>query len=70
MATILLEYDGRNAVFKKMIEVLVSLGAKATPVKNSAHAYSPQAREIAEQVNGILKGTIKTRPASCLLNEL
>lgn len=34
MATITLEYDGRNSAIKQLIGVLLTLGAKVTPSDN------------------------------------
>ena len=34
MATIIMEYDGRNAAMKKLVEVFIALGGKVTERKN------------------------------------
>lgn len=64
MATITLEYDGRNTVFNQLIKLFVSLGGK---VKT---ASSKEAKEIAECCAGVKSGKIKTRPLSQLIDEL
>lgn len=36
MATITLEYDGRNLGFKKLVEAFIALGAKEVPTPKKA----------------------------------
>ena len=45
MATITLEYDGRNSAIKKLIEVLISLGAKEASADSSKNAQAQNVKE-------------------------
>lgn len=53
MATITIEYDATNTVLKKLIEVILSLGAKITE-------SDPKKSRLQESVMQIEKGELKT----------
>ena len=45
MATITLEYDGRNSAIKQLIEVLLTLGAKETTSDSQKKAQNKMVKE-------------------------
>ncbi len=45
MATITLEYDGRNSAIKQLIEVLFTLGAKEADPHNTKKVQSQMVKE-------------------------
>lgn len=45
MATITLEYDGRNSAIKQLIGVLLTLGAKVIPSDNPKEEQTKMVRE-------------------------
>ena len=45
MATITLEYDGRNSAIKQLIAVLLTLGAKVTPADNPKTEQTQMVKE-------------------------
>lgn len=68
MATITLQYDARNTIFKQLIQLFISLGGKVEVKEDDA--LGDEARKIAQNYSDVKKGKIKTRPISSLLNEL
>lgn len=45
MATITLEYDGRNSAIKQLIAVLLTLGAKVKPAENPKTEQTKMVKE-------------------------
>ena len=45
MATITIEYDGRNSAIKQLIGVLLTLGAKVIPADNSKTEQAQMVKE-------------------------
>lgn len=68
MATITLQYDARNTIFKQLIQLFISLGGKVEVKEDDA--LGDEARKIAQNYSDVKKGKFKTRPISNLLNEL
>ena len=68
MATITLEYDGRNTVFKQLIQLFISLGGKVKIIGEDN--VSAEALEIAKSYSDVKKGKVETRPIANLFNEL
>lgn len=68
MATITLQYDARNTIFKQLIQLFISLGGKVEVKEDDA--IGDEARKIAQNYSDVKKGKIKTSPISNLLNEL
>ena len=50
MATITLEYDGRNIVFKKLIEAFIALGATAKVEKKKPNGLDKAIEDMFEQI--------------------
>ena len=68
MATVTLQYDERNTIFKQLIQLFISLGGKVETKKKNA--ISPEAREIAKRYSDVKSGKVETRPISALFSEL
>lgn len=45
MATVTIEYDGRNLAFKKLLEVFVAMGAKVKPTKEKLSSVEISLKE-------------------------
>ncbi len=68
MATITLEYDGRNTVFNQLIQLFISLGGKVKTIGKDK--IPKEAQEIAKSYSDVKEGKIKTHPISNLFEEL
>lgn len=68
MATITVQYDARNLLIKKLLEVIVSLGGKVE--KKERVSVNPIAKDISKRYSDVKSGRTKTRPVSALINEL
>ncbi len=70
MATYTITINERTQIGRAILLVMLSLPSVFTVRKISSRTINKEAQAIAHEVRGVKNGTIKTRPISCLLEEL
>ncbi len=70
MATYIIKINERTQIGRAILQVMLSFPSIFTVRKINSRTINKEARAIAREVRGVKNGTIKTRPMSCLLEEL